>query len=478
MHSQTFHLHFDRQDQARDPYPLLPFDVPAGIARVTVAYTFDKGTQSSPQDKNVIDLGLFDGRGHTFLNAPGFRGWSGGARSTVSVAADEATPGYLPGPILPGRWHVLLGLYKIAPEGCHVEVAITLEPGDHAVTRHAPLTWPGVLRDQPGWYCGDLHCHTHHSDAAGSVDDLVAAARAQGLDFLAVTDHNTLSNLPELARRSGPDLLLIPGMEITTYHGHANVWGLREWIDFRAANDDAMRRIREHVRALGLLFSVNHPKYNGPEWEFADTFEADAIEAWQAPWWFSNFESLAFWDRLLRQDKRVVLVGGSDKHQKPFTGEQTAYEVGAPTTWVYAASLSERAVLDGIRAGHVFVAQTPRGPRLEFTASVGSQTAMIGDELCVSPGDEIIFTCRVWGGASCGERGSVLRIVHRTGEWTQVSVDADEWSHTWTAAVREADFWRVEVIAPTHVPLDKDPSAMWVYALSNPIYVRPTGPLI
>ncbi|MBN1934019.1 MAG: PHP domain-containing protein [Anaerolineae bacterium] len=472
MHSQTFHLSLTRQDQQRDPYPLLPFDVPEGTARITVEYTFEKGALTSPQDKNEIDLGLFDPRGHHFLNAPGFRGWSGGARSTVFVAADEATPGYLPGPLQPGQWHVLLGLYKIAPNGCTVVVTITLEPGDNTSTGHAPPIWPGALRDHRGWYCGDLHCHTHHSDAAGSVDDLIAAARAQGLDFLAVTDHNTVSHLPELARRGSPDLLLIPGMEITTYHGHANVWGLREWIDFRATDDAAMRRIRDYVRALGLLFSINHPKYEGPEWQFADVFDADAVEAWQAPWWFSNFESLAFWDGLLRQGKRIALVGGSDKHQKPFIGEMTAYEIGAPTTWVCAESLSERAVLDGIGAGHVFVTQSPRGPRLEFTTSAGGQTAMMGDDLRLSPGDEIAFTCRVWGGASCGERGSALRIVHRTGEWAQIPVDADEWSHTWTVAAQEADFWRVEVIEPTQVPLDKDPSAVWAYALSNPIYLR------
>lgn len=471
MQSQTFY--FTRQDQQRDPYPLLPFDVPEGVKRITVTYSFDRGGGTDPQDKNEIDLGLFDPRGHEFLNAPGFRGWSGGARRTVFLAADEATPGYLPGPIYPGRWHVLLGLYKIAPAGCTVHVTVTLDEGEQGGAPLPSVAWPEVVRPSPGWYGGDLHCHTHHSDGTGSVDDLVAAAHAQGLDFVALTEHNTVSHLPELARRSGPDLLLIPGVEITTYRGHANVWGVREWVDFRATDEEAMRRIREQVRALGLLFSINHPKYNGPEWEFADTFDPDAVEAWQAPWWFSNHESLAFWNELLRQGKRIVLVGGSDKHQKPFTGEQTAYELGSPTTWVYAASLSEQAVLDGIRAGHVFVSQSPRGPRLELIASAGGQTAMMGDELSLSAGQEVVFTCRVWGGLSCGERGSVLRIVHQTGEWTQVPVCAEEWSYTWTVAVQERDFWRVELIEPTRVPIDHDPVAMWAYALSNPIYIRP-----
>ena len=55
---------------------------------------------------------------------------------------------------------------------------------------------------------------------------------------------------------------------------------------------------------------------------------------------------MAFWDNLLQQGKRINLVGGSDKHQKPFDGQLTAYEVGTPTTWVWADNLSEQAVLD------------------------------------------------------------------------------------------------------------------------------------
>ena len=45
------------------------------------------------------------------------------------------------------------------------------------------------------------------------------------------------------------DLLLIPGIEITTYRGHANLWGVRGWHEFRATNDRAMRQIRERARA-------------------------------------------------------------------------------------------------------------------------------------------------------------------------------------------------------------------------------------
>ena len=53
------------------------------------------------------------------------------------------------------------------------------------------------------------------------------------MDFLAVTEHNTVSHHPYLhavgARHS---ILLIPGQEVTTDWGHANVFGETGWVDF------------------------------------------------------------------------------------------------------------------------------------------------------------------------------------------------------------------------------------------------------
>ena len=70
------------------------------------------------------------------------------------------------------------------------------------------------------WLAGDLHAHTVHSDGAFTVAELARFAAAQGLDFLAVTDHNTTSHHAELkdaAARYG--ITLIPGQEVTTEDG-------------------------------------------------------------------------------------------------------------------------------------------------------------------------------------------------------------------------------------------------------------------
>lgn len=465
----TLGEHFTLADRAENEHPLLPFEVPEGIGRLQVHYEFDHQVSSADvghKEGNIICIGIFDPRGSDFLQGAGFRGWSGDAHPEFVIAPDEATPGYIAGPIQPGTWHIILGLYQLHPEGCHVQVTVTLFPGGSQGEFALPPA-PRVLRRGPAWYCGDLHCHTHHSDGSAPLADLLAAARAQGLDFLAVTEHNTTSHFPELAQYTASDLLLIPGEEITTFHGHANAWGIRSWQEFRCWTVEQMREVREAVRVAGALFSVNHPKHEGPEWEYVGDLDADCVEAWQGPNWFWNFQSLAYWDGLLRAGRRVVAVGGSDKHQGPFNGALSNYEVGTPTTRVWAEELSEQAILDGIRAGHVFISLNPRGPYLEMTATADGQTVMMGDELNLSAGGVVRFRCRIRGAA-----GNLLRVVS-DGQVREVPVDVDDFVHEWEFIPPGGrSYVRAEVIEPPEVPLDEEPAALMLLALGNPIYVR------
>src|SRR5204862_113567 len=69
-----------------------------------------------------------------------------------------------------------------------------LEHGDDGGVVPAPappaLAVPGA---GPGWYRGDLHLHSVHSDGGRDLDELAAAARVAKLDFIVSTEHNTNS---------------------------------------------------------------------------------------------------------------------------------------------------------------------------------------------------------------------------------------------------------------------------------------------
>jgi hypothetical protein len=490
--------HFDAADRVADEFPLLPFEVPPGIARLHVRYQVNRqlsGDKAGWQEGNIVDIGLFDPRGAEFLTARGFRGWSGTARREFTIAADEATPGYLPGPVHPGTWHVALGLYQLAPGGCDYQVVVTLKKEAEGIkgernretgNKEAGSREERSRKAENGlrWYRGDLHAHTWHSDGSAPLADLVAAARAQGLDFVAVTEHNTVSHLPFvlshveglLPAHTTHEPLLIPGVEITTYHGHANVWPI-DWptdsfVEFRCWSDDQMTQVREAMRARGALFSVNHPKDGGPPWEFGDLFEPDCIEVWGSPWIVSNYQSLATWDAQLRQGKRITAVSGFDKHQRPFVHQDELgwYEVGNPCTHVFADALSTEAIIAGLRTGHVFISEGPTGPRLELTAEGirQGQRAAMGDELCLPAGADLRLRCQVQGGA-----GNVLRLISAQ-EIYEAKIASDDFVCERQVVVAGDTYWRAEVIEPPEAPLDEEPAALMAKALGNPIYVRAT----
>ena len=361
-------------------YVDVPFDMPAGAVRLDVSYSYSSPIDSHPlmSGGNTVDLGVFDERGVGFLRA-GFRGCSGSVRDAFFITESEATPGYLAGPLLPGRWHVNLGLYKVA-DGCayHLTIAITTKRG-HVPTGslRPPVTSlpssPLPARYSP-WLCGELHCHTWHSDGELSPADVVALARRRGLDFLAISDHNTTAAQYELAALHDPGLILIPGVEVTTFNGHFNVWGSGDWVDFRVHNADEMSAALRLAGERGALRSCNHPRPYGPPWAFEDVTDYDCIEVWNGPWFVLNSISLDFWTRRLAQGRRIPAIAGSDWHRVSEMAGDQPRAPGTPCVWLHVPEQpSAAAILSAIRQGHIAMSEDVSGPLLDLRAGVSAE---------------------------------------------------------------------------------------------------------
>jgi len=70
-----------------------------------------------------------------------------------------------------------------------------------------------VFNPNTGWYSGDFHVHTDASaDGDYPPNVLAELARAEGLDFVSITDHNTIRGLQGL--EPNLNFPVIPGMEI------------------------------------------------------------------------------------------------------------------------------------------------------------------------------------------------------------------------------------------------------------------------
>ncbi|MFZ3006424.1 MAG: CehA/McbA family metallohydrolase, partial [Phenylobacterium sp.] len=348
-------------------YREIPFKVPAGVTAITVAFDY-----SGREQKATIDLGLRDPQR--------FRGWSGGNKSSFTVSEADATPSYLPGPLPAGTWRLVLGAPNIR-RGTRAAYTARIW-FEHAGDPPASLSATPV-KAGPGWYRGDLHLHTGHSDGTClsrrglkvpcPVFKTLEAASARGLDFIAVTDHNTASQNQAL-RELAPyydDLLLIAGREITTFQGHANVFGPTGPLDFQLGSPrtPTLARLLDAVKAAGGVFSINHPALPSGElcmgcgWTVAGTPHerigvmevvnggALALAGGKAEGLFSG---IAFWEARLNEGHQITAIGGSDNHDATLAPGK-APAVGMPTTVVRGADLSQAAILAGLQAGHVFI---------------------------------------------------------------------------------------------------------------------------
>jgi len=110
------------EDRFGGPWHYLPVEVPSGRSGIRVELDYDRAAAT-------LDLGC--------LGPAGFRGWSGGARSSFVISVEDATPGYLRGELEPGTWQVIIGICRVQPEGVAYRLTATV------------ADTPGGLRGDP-----------------------------------------------------------------------------------------------------------------------------------------------------------------------------------------------------------------------------------------------------------------------------------------------------------------------------------------
>ncbi|WP_406125372.1 CehA/McbA family metallohydrolase [Streptomyces sp. NBC_00989] len=386
-------------------YVYVPVEVPTGVAELKVAYTYDRPSVPAGTQGNALDIGIFDQHG-TDLGGRGFRGWSGGARTEFFLRVDDATPGYLPGPVHAGTWHIALGPYTVSPQGLSYELTITLTYGEPGVAPR-PVYPPERAKGRGrAWYRGDCHLHSWYSDGRRTPAEIAALARAAGLDFINSSDHNTPSSHPHWASEAGDDLLILLGEEVTTRNGHVVALGTEPgtFVDWRyRARDNRFGKFAREIRRAGGLVVPAHPHATciGCAWKFGFG-EADAVEVWNGPYTPDDEVALASWDATLvasvRENREwLPAMGNSDAHRDPDA-------IGLPQTVVLADDLTREAIQDGIRAGHSYVAES-KNLSLTFTASGGrAQHAGIGERLRVAADTPVALRLEATGAPRCTVR--------------------------------------------------------------------------
>ncbi|WP_433945753.1 CehA/McbA family metallohydrolase [Paenibacillus sp. SN-8-1] len=327
----------------------------------------------------------------------------------LTAGPKDSTCGSVPGAIPAGNWtvQVLAINHEPAPpyilhiqsgegapeiEGTLHQVGAQLWSSLSAASEslnYENYDWNRVLSKESRWYRGDFHMHTRLTDGKQTAEELNAQAARQGLDFIVVTEHNFLTTgWPE------SDLLVIPGVEITSSQGHFNVLGIRRWIEWFEdggvpvfETPAGMESILAEARSQGAVCSMNHPELAPWDWQLDVRLDAfDTIEIWNDPTFPDNEkateEALKLWDFLWKNGVVLWGVGGSDTHNLPhesYVPGGLPSLVGDPVTCLWSEELSVQGILNAARFGRSYVT---RGPVLE--------PRLYRDDLVYRPGDHVL----------------------------------------------------------------------------------------
>jgi hypothetical protein len=342
---------------------------------------------------------------------------------------------------------------------------------------------------------GVIHCHSTHSDGTGTVPEIGAAANHAGLDYLLLTDHDTLA----AAERGeegwyGPTLLLA-GFEVSPRRqNHYLAFGLSEPIDHGGLSP---REIVERVETGGGFGFLAHPFSKGSErfkrggegmpWRDLDADGYTGIELWSfvtdsaervnsvrellsfiaAPGRFIDHpprRNLAEWDRLCAR-RRCVALGGVDAHQvgirvrghvplrlmaykRSFRYLRTHLLVGDRLSGDVEA---DRATVFGaLEHGHAYIAMDSLAPARGFRFwAEGAGELQMGDEGAAGP----------WALRASTPLPARIRLM-RDGEQI-AAAQGVRLEH----AVEGPGVYRVEAYRHAH-----GRERTWI--LSNPIYLR------
>lgn len=320
-------------------YYTVPFSVPENVVKITVSYDYFKPTKGLLGDlkpSNTVDIGLMDEKGN-------FLGWSGSAHKSIFVGESEASSGYLTQSVNAGEWKILVGAYHVLPDGVEVTYNIDFEYKKEALL------------------FGDLHIHSNASDGKFSAWELGLMAKERKLDFIALANHNNFAENLHLPRFDS--LTFIPAVEWTHYNGHMNFFGVSAPFEnsFIANTKEEMQEIISHAKSLGAVVSVNHPKCPVCPYKWDDENAFDMMEIWNGPMRPANNRAIEWWTSLLKDGRRIPIVGGSDYHRpKGFA------RLGTPVTAVYSGSRGAEDILEAIKDGNSFVTEKSDGIRLNL----------------------------------------------------------------------------------------------------------------
>lgn len=340
--------------------------------------------------RNLLTLSVNDPTGfrgaHHYFNT----------NQVIEIGPDTTSLGFLKGEVQTGNWQVILSCHGLFSE--EVKGSLLVEGhSSNPIDYHRPLPLSGhIIQErhldrpqsnlQSHYVKAELHAHTLHSDARQSTQELLDAAAEREIDWLALTDHNTITAIQEaqLADLYHHPLHLIPGLEFTTFYGHFLIHGAPEYLfkNWTGVNLSNVHQYLSQIKTQPINVTIAHPfdegnpYCTGCRWDYflEDLQSVDAIEIWNSPNpHLSASNQLAYlkWLQLLEQGFEIAATAGRDWH-----GPASEEERIAETFFLVPQNEELVDILESHRLGRSYMTLGPR--LINFTLD---KTYQLGDRL-------------------------------------------------------------------------------------------------
>ena len=325
------------------------------------------------------------------------------------------------------------------------------------------------------WWAVQFHAHSTVHGGQRSIADLIAMAKAEKLDALAVTEHDSLAHFEVPEWKNERDLTMIHSYEWTSKSGHMGLHGpqlarIEAPIPNTLTNTDMLAQAHQQ----GLTKIMHHPKMPGSNnWKSGWDPRINAIEIW-SNWYFIentdrdsqaqgayaadndfnamvfNSQAITWWDSLLRAGQRIPMAASSDYHRWP-------QKLSSPCTLVYAKDKREESLLDALRKGRTVGIKEPGSARIVLEADRdgdGTFESMIGDSFKAS--GNVAVKATVFNG-----QNMTLSLTTAKGKVADEKVTSNRWSKVFTVPANQDYAW---------ARLDSKVTDMILQSITSPIY--------
>lgn len=394
--NETYHFQLNEDDQR---LCTVHFQMPEDCTGISLSYTLE-----APYTMLVL-LMIRDDKGNLR-----FQKQLSYSKPLISLSekAETTTIGGIPGPMTPGTW-TIEAIYN-QEYGKHfdedlisfdAELRFTESSIEESISgpiwvneafEYRYLDTVKIYQKGRKWYKGDFHTHTQLSDGKELLPTVTEKVLEEGLDFYVATEHNLLHT----GWKKTP-LMVLPGMEMTTNFGHANVFGLTkrpeslDAIIFESGKENVLNAIDAFIQECqenDWLFSINHPFLYKWKWEFKDLAldRLSCLEIINDPTYelepkaegkLANQQAVALADLLWSQGYRICAIGGSDSHMlkgECYPTAATPSVPGDPATWILMDHLSASHLKDGLKACNSYVTRFCQVDA-QFTSDYGDELA-------------------------------------------------------------------------------------------------------